>query len=71
MRSQLLSKLVEQDSPRAYTISVGPDVDDLSEMQHILEQLTNDLEQLNGTGVLTASVYEHLQSEVASGRLFL
>lgn len=70
LRSQLLSKLVEQDSPRAYTISVGPDVDDLSEMQHILEQLTNDLEQLNGTGVLTASVYEHLQSEVASGRLF-
>lgn len=70
LRSQLLSKLVEQDSSHPYTIFASLEVDDISEIQHIVEQLDSDLEQLNGTGIISASVYEYLKGEVASGRLF-
>lgn len=81
LKSQLLSKLVEQDSPSGYTTYARIEVGSLSDVQPILDQLNNELEQLNSTsvltvleqlnstGVLTASVYEHLKSEVASGSL--
>jgi len=86
-RSRLLSKLIDQASPHAYTavarleLSAEPDLtslegdlglasDDVSEIQHVIEQLDSDLEQLNSTGVLSASTYEYLTGEVASGRVF-
>ncbi|MGD1864658.1 MAG: hypothetical protein ACFB0D_08885 [Phormidesmis sp.] len=70
VRSQLASKLVEQNSTHTYTLFAVPDINDLSEIQHILEPLNNELEQLNNTGILSTSVYEYLQSELSSGRLF-
>lgn len=88
-RSQLLRKLISQNSSNAYTVvarlelapaSAESDLmsievnlaglaDDVSEMQHVIEQLDSDLEQLNSTGVLSASTYEYLEGEVASGRV--
>ena len=73
-RSQLLRKLVEQNGLLFFgstiVMSSSSDAVNSPEVQDLLNQLNSKLEQLNHTGVLTESVYEQIQVEIASINLF-